>query len=623
MEYMFKNSLIKNYWAWLILLYDLCSAILSWFLIVELRRDSNHYSYSNFNLEILALIVAFLLALKLNRAYASVWRSFSNEDIVKIVFSVILGSCLFFAILFVINRLDSIPRSNVIFFPCLTILIMLAGRYFYRVVLMMRHAELRHVVFFRKRKIAFQSTILMLGAGQGGELFLSESHAVGFKKQVIAILDDDQYLWGKSLRSIPIVGGIDLLKDQDALDRIMPDEVIIAIPSLSRARLKEITQLCQMRSLKVSILPSLMSLTEGHKITDLKEVSIEDLLGREVVRINDEALNHAYCDEVVMITGGGGSIGSELARQFLVYTKIKHLVIVDHSEYNLYEIQRELSPKYQNVSFLLGNITDKALISHYIQSQEVSIIFHAAAYKHVPMLENQIDQAINNNIMSTKNLYDLANECSIKKMVLVSTDKAVNPTNIMGATKRIAEYILHQGQVQTSLEKCSFISTRFGNVLGSAGSVIPLFKEQLKKGGPLTVTDPNMERYFMTIPEAAQLVILAGAIGEGRETFVLDMGKPVKIVNLAEQLIELSGKVPYEEIAIEFTGLRPGEKMYEELFYENEHLIETQYEKLMRSNSVSVDSDELNVLLTNLKNSAIPAIEKKALLFDWIRKYAE
>ena len=434
-----------------------------------------------------------------------------------------------------------------------------------------------------------KTKIILIGAGKGGELFLRESR----KKQqstyeIEGILDDDPELWGKRVFGHKVYGPIkDLAKLASSGD---VDTVTIAIPSIDRNKLLEITQVCEELNLHVKILPSFAKLIT---VSDLypEHISVENLLGRESIDLKNEEVFSFIRNKTIMVTGAGGSIGSEVCRQ-IIELQPKKLILVDHSEHNLYCISWDLEHKFNFNKHVpcIGSVTDYNLMENIFEEHKPDIVFHAAAYKHVPLLEGQAKQAIQNNFFGTKNVAELASKNKSEKFILISTDKAVNSTNIMGTSKRMAElycqYLNDEGNTK-------FITVRFGNVLDSAGSVVPLFKKQLKQGGPITVTHPEITRFFMSIPEASQLVLEASAMGKGGEIYVLDMGEPVKIVTLAERLITLSGKRPYKDIDIVYTGLRPGEKLYEELFYTNEEHIPTTNKKILLAQTKSTKTPKI------------------------------
>ncbi|WP_440616716.1 polysaccharide biosynthesis protein [Cysteiniphilum sp. 6C5] len=581
-----KISLIKNKSAWIVFVYDIFSALLSWGIVHALiwGRVSG-FSFRQF----IFIAIAFAISTKIFRTYASLWKTVSAEDLKRNIYSVILGVIIFFGLEFIANRMDFIARSEVLFYPVLTLLITLAGRFFYR----------QYLLGMRKKHA---KKLIIIGGGSGASLFLRENDALNRPYNVLGIFDDDKALHGKLLRNNKIIGPVNFLDERDFLTKHPADEVLIAIPSLDKVKLQTLYQKVSKLGLPVKILPSLMELTHGAKLTDLQEIKIEDLLGRDQVIINSNELDKAYLDKAILVTGGAGSIGSEICRQLLKKSSPKTLIILDHSEYNLYLIEKELSayPCQTDLQFILASVIDTEALTQVFERNKIDVVFHAAAYKHVPLLEDQPEIAIQNNILGTKQVVDLSLQYKVERFLLVSTDKAVNPTNVMGATKRVAELYVN---AQKS-EHTKFMITRFGNVLGSAGSVVPLFKKQLESGGPITVTHKDIERYFMTIPEASLLVILSCAIGVGGETFVLEMGEPVKIVKLAEQMIKLSGKKPYEQINIEFTGLRPGEKMYEELFYSKEELRSSGFDKLLIGQSIHLESDKINAILSLLKTNA-------------------
>lgn len=418
--------------------------------------------------------------------------------------------------------------------------------------------------------------VLVLGAGRSGALLERElRHRGGFN--VIGFLDDDQRLRGAQVHGIPVLGVIEKLprfaREVDA------DLAIIAMPSATNQQMQNVVETCERSGIEFRTLPTLNDLgNKATRIDDLKRVVIDDLLGREPVSLEWDSIRDGLAGKRVMITGGGGSIGSELCRQIARLNPVE-LIVVDNSEYALYRIDHELHSDFQDLIFysVLGDICDSATVEKVVGEYKPDMIFHAAAYKHLPILQTQVREAFRNNVLGTMRLAEAAERHAVGTFVLISTDKAVNPANIMGATKRVAEMYC---QNMNAHSRTRYITVRFGNVLNSNGSVVPLFKEQIARGGPVTVTHPEISRYFMTISEASQLIMQAAVLGSGGEIYVLDMGEPVKITYLAEQLIRLSGKIPGRDIQIVYTGLRPGEKLFEELFHELEPYEQTKHEKI-------------------------------------------
>jgi FlaA1/EpsC-like NDP-sugar epimerase len=418
--------------------------------------------------------------------------------------------------------------------------------------------------------------VLILGAGRSGALLERElRHRGAFS--VIGFLDDDRRLRGAQVHGVPVLGSIDKLPR--IAREVGAELAIIAMPSATNQQMQHVVEICEQSDIEFRTLPTLNDLgNKATRIDDLKRVVIDDLLGREPVSLKWDAIREGLSGKRVMITGGGGSIGSELCRQIARLNPIE-LIVVDNSEYALYRIDHELRSDFQDLVFcsVLGDICDSATVEKVVGDYRPDMIFHAAAYKHLPILQTQVREAFRNNVLGTMRLAEAAERHGVGTFVLISTDKAVNPANIMGATKRVAEMYC---QNMNARSQTRYITVRFGNVLNSNGSVVPLFKEQIARGGPVTVTHPEISRYFMTISEASQLIMQAAVLGSGGEIYVLDMGKPVKITYLAEQLIRLSGKIPGKDIQIVYTGLRPGEKLFEELFHELEPYEQTRHEKI-------------------------------------------
>lgn len=445
-------------------------------------------------------------------------------------------------------------------------------------------------------KTSITGNVMIIGAGAAGEAIIKELS--GDKDiKIKCIIDDNPIKIGQYLGGVHIVGGTGTIVNNAKKYEI--DTIIFAIPTCPVIRRTEILNICGLTKCELKILPSLYQLQNVNEyVPTIRKVEIEDLLGREPIKVNLDFMSYVE-NQIVLVTGGGGTIGSELCRQIARHNP-KQLIIFDIYENNAYEIQNELKHDYPNLDLvtLVGSVRDSKRIDYVFRTYKPQIVYHAAAHKHVPLMEDSPNESIKNNVFGTYKTAECADRYGVKRFVLISTDKAVNPTNIMGASKRICEMI-----VQTFNEKSEteFVAVRFGNVLGSNGSVIPLFKKQLEQGGPLTVTDPNIIRYFMTIPEAVSLVLQAGANAKGGEIFVLDMGQPVKILTLAENLIRLSGFEPYKDIAIEFTGLRPGEKLYEELLMSEEGLRATENELIHIGKPIDIDADILYKTLKEMR----------------------
>jgi FlaA1/EpsC-like NDP-sugar epimerase len=455
--------------------------------------------------------------------------------------------------------------------------------------------------FFQNTKEGLKR-LLIIGAGDAGEKILRELHGnPRLKYNVVGFLDDDPKKHGMQIHGVPVLGDIDQLLDLISEHEV--DELLIAIASSTRKEMRRIVDLCKETGLKYRIIPGMGELIDGRlTVKAIRDVAYEDLMGREAVQLEMEKIGEYLKDKTILVTGAGGSIGAELCRQIARYFP-KNLILFDRTENNLYEIEMELQRDfpYLRYSPILGNVLNKEVLRKFFLKYRPQVVFHAAAYKHVPIMELNPWEAIFTNIKGTYSLLDVVREFEVNRFVLVSTDKAVRPSNVMGASKRVAELLTQC--YNNSFNPTRFMSVRFGNVIGSSGSVIPLFKRQIEKGGPVTVTHPEVTRYFMTIPEAAQLILQAGAMGKGGEIFILDMGSPVKIFDLARDLIRLSGFEPDEDIEIKFIGLRPGEKLYEELITEGEDIIPTRHEKItvLRKtpcdlNWLKAKIDELTVL---------------------------
>lgn len=443
------------------------------------------------------------------------------------------------------------------------------------------------------------SRVLIIGAGCAGEMVIHELEKnPQLKKKAVAIIDDNIKKIGDKVHNIEVVGTRENIKETVKKYRI--DEIIFSIANIPRINKKSILDICKSTNCKVKTIPGIYEIIDGKvDIKQVRDVDIEDLLGRNPIEVDFDLMGSYIQDSTILVTGGGGSIGSELCRQ-IAHLKPKHLIMLDIYENNLYSIQQELIRKYGKslkLTALVASVREEKRMENIFKKYKPEVVFHAAAHKHVPLMESSPGEAIKNNVFGTLNVATLASKYDAKRFLLISTDKAVNPTNIMGATKRAAEMII---QSLNELSKTEFVAVRFGNVLGSNGSVIPLFKKQIEEGGPVTVTHPDIIRYFMTIEEAVGLVIQAGGMAKGGEIFVLDMGEQVKIVTLAENLIRLSGFEPYVDIKITFTGLRPGEKLFEELLMAEEGLRNTTHKKIFVGRPMDFDKENLQKSLKDL-----------------------
>ena len=541
---------------------------------------------------IFILISIKIFCFRIFGLYRGMWRYTSVWDLLNIIKANSLSSSLIALIVFSTISFKFIGRSVFIidYFLCLGLISSsrLGIRMFFT-----------HVIDFFKPDIGKKNKrrILLIGGGDTGQNIIRQTFNSGMSVSIIAILDDDSSKIGSNLHGIPIISNI---ADLPIL-KLNFDEIFIAIPSASRKQLRRIVDYCKETGKPFKTLPSMNELVEGKiSISQFREVSLVDLLGRKEVTLDKSSISDFIEGKRVLITGAGGSIGSELVRQCAKF-KPSVLVLLDISELNLFQIEREMLG--QNSSILikpvLADIRDKEIINNIFNEFFPQVVFHAAAYKHVPMQEFFPSEAVKTNIIGTSNLADSAIKFKVKKFVLVSTDKAVRPTNVMGATKRLAEMVVQNQNYKNS--NIEFMSVRFGNVLGSSGSVIPIFQEQIKNGGPLTVTDPDMKRYFMSIPEASQLILQAGSIGSGGEVFILDMGEPIKIIDIANELIRLSGFEPDIDIPVLITGTRPGEKKVEELSLPSENLDKTKHKKIFVLNDPDVENKKNKNLISKIQ----------------------
>jgi len=595
----------KNFW--IVLFIDIVLIVAAHFLAYLVRFD---WQISWWIPKILNLL-PFLIITKIPifyifGLYQGMWRYTSTADLVNITKAVAVSSVFIIMSVLYLNRFDGLSRSVFFMDGVFTFLFLCVHRGTIRYLL--QNKDLMpwlHKDDERPSKVR----LLLIGAGAAAEKVIREIRDnVNVPYEVVGLVDDDRKKHGLKIHGIPVVGGLDTL--QECIVRTRPEELLIAVASASAEQMQRIVDLCQKSKTKFKVLPSMGEIIRGKlSVTSSREISYKDLLGRPAVYLDQNEIGRYLTGQTVLVTGAGGSIGSELCRQIIRFEP-KKIILLDAGEENLYKIQMELHHDHQFLDYVpvLCKIQSKSLLNAIFAEYTPSVVFHAAAYKHVPLVEVNPWEAVFNNVFATKNLIETTIAHKVERFVLVSTDKAVRPTNVMGATKRVTELlVMAYCMEQTTPIKdndTKFMAVRFGNVLGSSGSVIPLFKHQIEKGGPVTVTDPEMTRYFMSIEEAAQLILQAGAMGAGGEIFILKMGVPVKIVNLARDLIKLLGYEPDKEVKIKFTGLRSGEKMYEELITEGEGIVPTKHEKIMVLKGDNKPRQELNKLLSRLARMA-------------------
>lgn len=560
----------------------------------EYMSTVEHYMIIN----VITTVIIFLLLNLYNR----VWSYASLYEMLLIVCAAMLSTA-FQAFGFSLLYLP-IPRSYYFFYFILLSITTLITRFSYRILHTMQNGI--------KKSAKHSRNTIVIGAGEAGNMIIKELKSSKYLNQkVVCVIDDNPSKKGKYIHGIRIVGGRDMI--QEAAKKYDAEEIILAIPSAGNKATRDILRICNLTDCKLKILPGMYQLINDEVgVSNLREVSIEDLLGRDAINIDMESVGQYVSNKRVLVTGGGGSIGSELCRQIAAHNP-KLLIIFDIYENNAYEIQQELIRKYPNLKLevLIGSVRNTSRIESVMEYYRPEVVFHAAAHKHVPLMEDSPNEAIKNNVFGTYKTARAADKYGVKKFVLISTDKAVNPTNIMGASKRMCEMIV---QTFSKYSRTEYVIVRFGNVLGSNGSVIPLFKKQMEAGGPVTVTHPDIIRYFMTIPEAVSLVLQAGAYAHGGEIFVLDMGEPIKIADLAKNLIRLSGYTLGVNMEIKYTGLRPGEKLYEELLTKEEGLQKTANDLIFIGKPLEFDEVHFLSQLRELEKAAMeesPDIKEK------------
>ena len=582
-----------------LIIYDIAAVALTSFLAIAMRYEfvlmdiPKHFMtpiirFLPINI-ILTLVIFYIF-----RLYNSLWAFASETELQNLVSACVISTIVDGVGLYLFKvDIRPVPLSYHFMYGFILIALIFADRFSYR--------------FFRSQKHKIQNrkntiNVMVIGAGDAGNSIIKEIATSNFSTMTVGcIIDDDKSKWGNYIQGVKVEGGRD--KIIECVDTHSIDEIFIAIPSASRKTIKEILEICKETECKLRSLPGIYQLVNGEvSVSKLRDVEVEDLLGREPIQVDTDSILGYVQDKVVLVTGGGGSIGSELCRQIAGH-KPKKLIILDIYENSAYEIQQELLYKYPELDLLvlIASVRNTNRMNMIFETYRPDIVYHAAAHKHVPLMETSPNEAIKNNVFGTWKTAQAAAYYGTKKFVMISTDKAVNPTNIMGASKRICEMIIQCFNRHYDTE---FVAVRFGNVLGSNGSVIPLFKKQIAQGGPVTVTHPDIIRYFMTIPEAVSLVLQAGAYAKGGEIFVLDMGEPVKILDLAKNLIRLSGYKVDEDIKIEFTGLRPGEKLYEELLMDEEGLQDTANKMIHIGRPIDIDEMKFFAQLKTLKEES-------------------
>lgn len=603
-----KKSLLNSRSA-LALAHDIVAAAVAWYGAYLLRFNFElPFEHSNVMLQTLWVALPLqAIAFVSFGLYRGTWRFASVLDLKRILLTVSVSAVVLVAVLFMLSTSFRVPRSVLILDPILLLLMMGGSRFVYRAIKehQLYGAHLRR-----------GEPVVIFGAGAAA-MSLVKDLSQSDDWRVVALLDDDATMHGREIQGVKVQGGIASLPK--VASRFGVRHVIIAMPSANHKERRKALELANQLGVEVLTVPSIDDLMTGRlSISQIRRVDVEDLLGRDAVDLDNSGLQSLIQGHAVLVSGAGGSIGSELCRQIVKF-KPSALICLDMSEFALYQLEQALAGKSTRLVYVVGDVKNATRLNQLLAKHQPKVVFHAAAYKHVPLMENDnVSEAFNNNVLGTYTLAQACKQANVDKFVLISTDKAVNPTNVMGATKRLAEMVCQGLQEEQGTR---FVMVRFGNVLGSSGSVIPKFREQIKSGGPITVTHPEITRYFMSIPEAAQLVMQAGLMGSGGEIFVLDMGEPVRIVDLAKDMIKLSG-LQEDEIAIEFSGLRPGEKLYEELLADDEHTLPTPHEKLRIASARNADIAWVEAMLswvstTLHKDEALVKQELKT----WVEEY--
>lgn len=611
------SAIINNKILWIrrafFICYDICAVLAASFLALLVRFEfhlslipENYYelAWEILPVEVLVTLIVFWLF----RLYSSLWIYAGATELMYLVAGCITDAVINAGIIYIMHKELAVPmpRSYYVLFGIFLLCIVFVSRYGYRALRSARNLRL---------DIKNKQNVMIVGAGDAGNALIKEINNSRYVKlRVACVIDDSTEKVGSYIHGVRIAGTrediVRLAKDMNIA------EIIVAMPSAKASEIKEILDICKETGCELRRIPGMYQLINGEiSISNLKEVDVNDLLGREPIEVDLSSIMEYVSDKVVMVTGGGGSIGSELCRQIAAH-RPKQLIIVDIYENNIYDIQQELLHNFPNLNLvaLIASVRNTLRMDKIFKTYRPDIVYHAAAHKHVPLMETSPNEAVKNNVLGTWKVVQAADKWNVKRFVMISTDKAVNPTNIMGATKRICEMII---QTYNKRSKTEFVAVRFGNVLGSNGSVIPLFKKQIAEGGPVTVTHPDIIRYFMTIPEAVSLVLQAGAYAKGGEIFILDMGEPVKIVDLAKNLILLSGHKPNEDIMITFTGLRPGEKLYEEMLMKEEGIQDTANKLIHIGKPIEMDDEKFMKQLEEIRDYVVKEPED---IREWVKK---
>lgn len=596
-----------------LVIYDILAVIVANYIALLIRFDFSFASipkrYEQIAFQELPFsIIGTLIIFCVFHMYSSLWTYASIMELLNVVVVCVADGFLNLMIIAIRNMEETtpMPRSYYVLYTIILFIFVASSRFSYRVI---------RTIFQKREMNARKKKVMIIGAGAAGEALIREMLTSKYiKMRPVCVIDDDRTKIGNYIHGIKVVGDRNVIENVAAEEEI--DEIVIAIPTAKAIDIRKILDICKRTGCELQRLPGVFQLVNGDvSISKLRQVDVNDLLGRDSIQVDLDSIMGYVSDKIVMVTGGGGSIGSELCRQIAAHNPAM-LVIVDIYENTTYDIQNELKRKFPklNLIVLIASVRNTKRMDQIFEMYRPEIVYHAAAHKHVPLMEDSPNEAVKNNVLGTWKVVQAADKWRVKRFVMISTDKAVNPTNIMGATKRICEMII---QTYDKHSETEFVAVRFGNVLGSNGSVIPLFKKQIAEGGPVTVTHPDIIRYFMTIPEAVSLVLQAGAYAKGGEIFVLDMGEPVKILDLAKNLILLSGHKPNEDIKIIFTGLRPGEKLYEEMLMEEEGMQDTNNKLIHIGKPIKIDEEVFMKQLTELRDYVV---EEPDDIRDWVQR---